>query len=129
MSPTSIPPELAQFIRDHIHSVLQLEMLLLMRENPKHWTPEAIADELRITPQSAELRLEDLLLRGFVVREGAPDSYRYAPSSAELAGRIDALAECYVDARYAVINLIFSEPGDSARSMADAFRLRKKPEP
>ncbi len=124
--PPSIPPKLADFIRAHVHSVLQLELLLLMRERRVDWTQESVAAELRITPQSADLHLTDLELRGLVARGEAPGSYRFSPATSELSGLVDELADCYAGAKYTVINLMFSVPGDSARSLADAFRLRKK---
>jgi hypothetical protein len=127
VSPPSIPEDLVRFIHEHIHSVLQLEMLLLMRENGDDWTPERVVRELRVTEQSAELRLEDLHLRGLLGPGTTPGSYRYAPATPALMTLTEGLAELYGEARYTVINLIFSEQGDSARSLAEAFRLRKKP--
>jgi hypothetical protein len=126
VAPASIPDPLLRFIKEHIHSVLQLEILLMMRERAGDWTPDAVARELRITQQSAALRLDDLRVRGLLVPGVEPGSSRYAPSTPQFAQLTDALAELYAAARYTVINLIFSEPGDSALSLAEAFRLRRK---
>jgi hypothetical protein len=73
------------------------------------------------------LHLRDLHLRGLL---GAPleGAYEYAPRMAELRALVDELAACYAATRYTIINLIFSEPGDSARTLAAAFRFRKKRE-
>ena len=107
--------------------MLQLEILLLMRERGGEWSPNGVARELRITDQSAALHLRDLQLRGLV--EAAPSGvYGFAPKTPELRGLVDELAACYAATRYTVINLIFSEPGDSARTLAEAFRFRKKRE-
>ena len=107
--------------------MLQLEILLLIRERGEQWTPSRIAHELRITDQSASLHLHDLHLRGLL---GPPSdgAYGFAPKTAELQALVDELAACYAATRYTVINLIFSEPGDSARTLAEAFRFRKKRE-
>lgn len=101
-------------------------MLLVMRERGGDWTPDDMARELRVTQQSAELRLEDLHLRGLLAHGAAAGSYCYAPITRELVSLTDALAGLYADARYTIINLIFSEPGDSARTLAEAFRIRQK---
>jgi len=122
----AIPEHIARFIREHIHSVLQLEMLLLLRERGGEWTPTALAAELRITDQSSDFRLRDLALRGFLVQVPETKAYRYAPRSEELDALVAELDECYARTRYTVINLIFSVPGDSARSLAEAFRIRRK---
>ncbi len=108
--------------------MLQLEVLLLLRERGGEWTPSTVAEELRITVQYAELRLHDLRLRGLLASGSAPETYVYAPTPEQRRALVDELAACYATTRYTVINLIFSEPGDSARSLADAFRFRRKRE-
>jgi hypothetical protein len=46
--------ELLQFIHDHIHSVGQLEVLLLLRQHPERtWSPEDVSQALRTIPSSA----------------------------------------------------------------------------
>jgi predicted ArsR family transcriptional regulator len=117
--------DVIQFVKQHIHSVLQLEVLLLLRTQKGDWTADRVAEELRITEQSAAFHLRDLELRG-LVRALRGDSFRYEPPSAGVAGAVDALAEAYDEMKYSVINLIFSVPGDSARSLAEAFRIRKR---
>jgi hypothetical protein len=122
----SLPPHIVRFVRQDIHSVLQLEVLLLLRDRGGEWTPHAVAEELRITLQYAELRLQDLQLRGLLGTGASTGSYVYAPTPEPRRLLVDELAACYAKTRYTVINLIFSEPGDSARSLADAFRFRRK---
>lgn len=126
MNPPSLPEPVARFIESDIHSVLQLEILLLLREHVGEWTPARVASELRVTDQSAELHLVDLALRGLASGSAQTRSFRYAPKTPELGALIDELASCYANMRYTVINLIFSQPGDSARALAEAFRFRRK---
>lgn len=126
LSTASLPPQVVAFIRQDIHSVLQLEVLLLLRERGGEWTASAVAQEVRITVQHAELRLQDLRLRGLLATSGPAQTYVYAPTPESRRQLVDELAACYATTRYTVINLIFSEPGDSARSLADAFRFRRK---
>lgn len=119
-----IPDEVRAFVAQHIDSVEQLEVLLALRENAhRAFSPEEIAGELRIDPRSAAQRLKDLQAAGLVVAEG--DACRYAPRTAELARRTDALAEMYRTHRVAIISLIFSRPTERIRSFADAFRIRR----
>jgi hypothetical protein len=102
--------------------------LLFLRTTQADFTPAGLATELRITEQSAAFRLKDLQLRGLITSGEAPESYRYGPAAPELEELVDELSQSYADARYTIINLIFSEPGDSARSLAEAFRFRRKKE-
>jgi hypothetical protein len=126
LTPPSLPEPVARFIERDIHSVLQLEILLLLREHVGDWTPARVASELRITEQSAELHLVDLSLRGLASGSRLTRCFRYAPRTAELSALVGELADCYANMRYTVINLIFSVPGDSARALAEAFRFRRK---
>lgn len=126
MSPAALPEPVARFIQRNIHSVLQLEILLLLRDRVGEWAPVQVAVELRVTEQSAHLHLEDLARRGLASRSTLSGSYSYAPKTDELRALVDELGSCYAEMRYTVINLIFSEPGSSARTLAEAFRFRRK---
>jgi hypothetical protein len=55
----TLSEDVIRFIRQHIHSVLQLEILLLLCSRRVDWTADKIADELRITERSAGVRLKD----------------------------------------------------------------------
>ena len=105
--------------------MLQLEVLLLLRERPGPWTADAVASELRITEGTAELRLEDLRGRGLVGRAPEPGAYVYAPESEEQRRVVDDLSESYATMRYSVINLIFLPRDEGAQSLAEAFRIRR----
>jgi hypothetical protein len=126
LPPAQLPPHIVRFVQQDIHSVLQLEVLLLLRERRGEWTALAVAEELRITVQHADLRLQDLHLRGLLSSGPSPHTYTYSPTPELRRRLVDELAACYATTRYTIINLIFSEPGDSARSLADAFRFRRK---
>jgi hypothetical protein len=121
---SGIPDNVAQFIGDHISSLEQLEVLLLLAASgPREWDGGSVARELRIDPNSAAGRLEDLAARGLVVERSG--RYRFEPASQELADVVRLLAETYAERRVSVITLIFSKPSDTIRSFSDAFKFRK----
>ncbi len=128
MSTNGLPDIVREFIIEHIDSVEQVEILLLLRQKTgRTWTAESMARELRIAVSSAATRLADLKKLGFVVAvDGAPNEYRYAPRTPELDETVRGLAEAYSERRVTVINLIFSKPIDKIRTFADAFRLRRE---
>ena len=119
-----------QFITEHIDSVMQLEILLLLAGQPgKTWTPAALAEELRIDPAWVDGQLQTMGGRG-VVAAVATDhtaalTFRYEPRTVALEETVRELARAYADRRVTVIGLIFSKPVDKIRSFADAFRIRK----
>jgi hypothetical protein len=122
-----LPEAVCRLIAEHIDSVEQLEVLLLLwRHASRGWAPEAVARELRIEPASADKRLEDLERGGFLqCRDRACREYWYAPAPSERDALVRGLAEGYAERRVTVINLIFSKPVDRIRTFADAFLLRK----
>lgn len=130
MSEIGFDEEVERFIADHIHSVEQLEVLLLLeRTSAREWTAESVCAELRTSVASAALRLDDLTARGLLTRrDGPPPSYMYDPVSPELRGLVRALGATYAERRLAVINMIFSKPTEkfeAMRAFANAFRIRR----
>lgn len=125
MASNGLPEIVQRIIGDHIDSVEQLEVLLLLRREREHpWNAETVARELRIAAASAEDRLCDLTRRG-MLQPTDEQNYRYAPRERRLDEAVGALASAYSERRVSVINLIFSKPTDRIRTFADAFRVRR----
>ncbi|HEX5752662.1 MAG TPA: hypothetical protein VFZ09_41040 [Archangium sp.] len=122
-----LPEAVRRLIAEHIDSVEQLEILLLLHQHPERsWTAESVARELRISPLSAGDRLKDMARAAILARvQGSEAEYRYAPESPQMGEAVSGLAAAYSERRVTVINLIFSKPVDKIRTFADAFRLRK----
>ena len=125
---TPISPRVQQFIADHVDSVMQLEVLLLLAEHRgRVWTSADLAQQLRIDPAWVDAQLRSMAAGGLIVAlEGAPGGqFRFEPRTPELSQAVDELARAYADRRVTVIGLIFAKPLDKIRSFADAFRIRK----
>jgi len=124
-----IPQRVRAFIADHIDSVLQLEVLLLLHAAPdRHYLRADVARELRIAPEWVQKQLVILQSMGLLESQmnGAEPRYHYHPKSADLSEAVDGLAAAYADYRVTVTSLIFATPKDQLRSFADAFRLRNQ---
>ncbi len=122
-----LPEGVRRLIAEHIDSVEQLEILLLLYQHPERsWTAEAVARELRVSAFSAGDRLKEMARAAILSHlEGSAVEYRYAPESPQMAEAVAGLATAYTERRVTVINLIFSKPVDKIRTFADAFRLRR----
>jgi hypothetical protein len=122
-----LPDDVRRFVIEHINSVEQLEVLLLLWAHAdQDWTAEAVSQKLYTPPAAAEMRLDDLQQRGFVKAGSLPEkSYRYRPTHGDSHGLITALAELYRDRRVTIISLIYSKPHQQVQAFADAFKLRK----
>jgi hypothetical protein len=119
------PADIKQFIADHIDTVAQLELLLLLRGDPKSWTPQEAGQALYSAADVIALQLADLQAKGLLVLGPVENSYVYRPQRPELAGLVDRLADLYRERRVAVITAVYTKPIDKIKSFADAFRLRK----
>ena len=124
MRPRGIPPDVQAFIREHLSSVAQLELLLLLHGNPgRPFTTESAAEALRIDPAWAGAEIDGLRKRGLFA-EVDRGTFCYEPVTDQLGQTIDRLASAFSTHRVSVITLIFSTPSDNVGSFADAFKLR-----
>jgi hypothetical protein len=123
--------DLKQFLSEHISSVGQLEVLLLMRSDPeRRWTAAQVSKTLYTTPEVVAEQLADLCKRGLLAAHGGSDTlYQYAPATPDLDANVATLDAAYRERRVAVITFIYSQPIEKVRTFADAFRLRRKSDP
>ena len=123
-----IPQEVRAFIAEHINSVVEVEMLLLLQVDPsRQWAAEEISQKLRIDARWVQSQLNSLCTRQVLICTEQPDpTYRYAPRNPALERAIAGLMDAYANYRVTVISLIFSKPIEKIRSFADAFVLRKE---
>ena len=128
LNPQGLPADVAAFIADHIDSVVQLEILLLLQAVPgKNFAAAELAKHLAVDAAWADAQLADLGTRGLLACTSDPQpAYRYAPRTSDIDGAVKGLARAYADRRVSVISAIFSKPSEQIRSFADAFRLRKE---
>lgn len=131
MVDAQLPDEIKAFVLEHVDSVEQLEVLLLLRERrDRSWTASDVSREIRSATESAANRLKSLLAKKLLVQD--PDSaladelaYRFQPPSEKIDFLVGRLAETYRTRRFTVMNVIFSKPAEAIRTFADAFKIKK----
>ncbi len=130
MSIKALPDTIVRFLNQHIDSVEQLEVLLLLhRAGESAWTAEMVAAALYTQPASAARRLAALRDHRLIeLASPEPPSYRYVLDSSEAGEMISTLADTYRERRVAVVTAIASKPMENVRAFSDAFRLRWKEE-
>lgn len=127
MSNGTISDELKGFIHRNINSVEQLEVLLLLFQEPARvWTPQEIAQRLYSQPESVAMRLADLCDKNLcLLGDRNSQQYQYRSGDALQDRLVADLRRAYEVRRVTVINLIFFQPGDPISIFSDAFRLRR----
>ena len=126
MNQRGIPREVQAFIRSHLNSVAQLEILLLLHGAPaRPHSPEEVAEALRIDPAWAAAEMQRLHAGGLFQAAAEPAAYCYRPATPALDATVTGLAKAFSTHRVSVITMIFSTPSDSVGSFADAFKLKR----
>jgi hypothetical protein len=101
-------------VGEHIISVEQLEILLLLRQHlGREWTPAQVNDQLRSSVGSVAERLADLESRRFLRHEAG--RYQYDSTNSHDAA-VAELAIAHAERRFSVIELIYSmAAGENSR--------------
>ena len=121
---TSPSDDLLRLIGSSFRSVWALELLLLLKREPRTWTPEELVSALRASDLVVNKALDELVAGGLVSvdDEGA----RYRPVSDEVARQIGEIEKLYAARPDAVRRAIVSATSSGATAFADAFKLRKE---
>jgi hypothetical protein len=121
-----IPREVRSFVADHIHSITQLELLLLLHgDRDQAYTAADASRALRAPERLMGGQLADFYAAGVLTAdESVPPAYRFAASGRH-ARSVDALAESVRQRKRAVHDLILRGPSSDVQVFSDAFRLRR----
>lgn len=124
MAPSPLSPQARTFLADHVHSVMQLELLLLIRNAPKGRTALDASRELRAPLGWVTSQLVAFAARGVMTSDDAS-----APVFSLVVGGPDAnavaeLAHAYDRRRTTIIRLIFARPDRDVASSSDGITRR-----
>ena len=128
MSPASrLPRDVSIFLREHLQSITQLDLLLLLHAaRGRRFTAAEVSRELRIPERMAIGQMLDLTRSGVLVaHDSDPPCWRFDPAGPH-AGVVASLADVVSKRKRAVHDLILSEPSSDVQLFSDAFRLRRK---
>jgi hypothetical protein len=114
----------SSFIRSSFRSVWSLEVLLLLKREPRAWSDAEIVAALRASDLIVSQSLAGLGDAGLVVTDAAGRS-EFRPASEEAAAMVAEAANLYAQSPDAVRRLILGSSTSGLEAFADAFRLRK----
>jgi hypothetical protein len=124
-----VPVEVRQFVEKYIHSLDQLEVLLLVSALPdRNWSVDDVYNVVRSSPAVVTERLEFFTEAGMLTRSGEPPVYRYQPRTEQLGQAISSISVAYKLSRHRIVELIYapSRMDDPLTSFTDAFRFKKR---
>ena len=124
----TFPLDVERFLAEHIDSIAQLEILLLLHADPAaEATAATVARALAVDAAWASTELHDLATRGLLAQgtNGTAPAFRFAPHTVELRDTIERVLRMFRERRVTVIDFVASKPSRHIRGFADAFRFRK----
>lgn len=115
--------DLLRFITSSFRSIWALEVLLLLRREPRSWSHGDLVSTLRASDLVVSKALDGLVAAGLASVEEKGASYM--PANDQLEECVDQLEKLYAARPDAVRRVIISAAASGATAFADAFRLRK----
>jgi hypothetical protein len=137
MADLDVPADVQRFLQEHVESLEQLEILVLLQRRAElAWSALDVAEELRIRDSVAEEELRRLSARGLLAAAGSNAGlrFRYLPRSEALAQMTRRLVETYGTQRVAIMRLMTANAIQRLRSGAlgvfsNAFVFGKREKP
>ena len=120
---TSLSDELYRFIGSSFRSVWALELLLLLKREPRIWSKADLITALRASDLVVNKAIDELVAAGLLSIDG--ENARYMPASEDLDRHVKQVEKVYSARPDAVRRAIVSTTASGATAFADAFRLRK----
>jgi hypothetical protein len=120
---TSPDRDLLLFVTSSFRSVWALELLLVLKSEPRVWPRAELVSTMRASELVISKALDSLLAAGLASLEG--EGARYMPVSDEVAECVERTQKLYSARPNAVRRAIVSASTGDLTAFADAFRLRK----
>ena len=120
---TSSDHDLLAFITSSFRSVWALELLLLLKRDPRPWERSELVTTLRASELVVTKALDSLLAAGLASIDGS--AARYMPVNDQVAEDVERTERLYAARPDAVRRAIVSASSGGLTAFADAFRLRK----
>ena len=120
---TSPNHDLLQFIASSFRSVWALELLLVLKGQPRVWPRAELVSTMRASELVVSKALDSLVAAGLASLEG--EGARYMPVSHEVADYVERTEKLYSVRPNAVRRAIVSASAGDLTAFSDAFRLRK----
>ena len=122
-----VPPPVLAFVAEHIRSLEELQLLLVVVQSPdRWWDATAAARELGIATSDARRGLDALAARNLLdIRITGDLRYQFRPGTEELRVAARATEEAYRMNPLAVVQLVAQTGRRGLRDFADAFRIRR----
>jgi hypothetical protein len=131
MTSHQLTPAVAMFLTEHVASVDELELLmLLVMSTGRWWDATSTSRELGIPVTRTRAMLDGFAARNLLdIRITEDVRYQFRPGTPELEEAALALAAAYQRNPAPIVQFIVRSAPRSVRDFADAFRIRRRERP
>jgi hypothetical protein len=128
VSADQLPADVTLFLRTHIPTVLQLELLLLLHGNAdRWWTAESANREHQSTVDATRRYLQTLCdAKLLECRSEIEPQFKFAAEREQDRATIAVLARLFRTHYYSIVDAIYAPRRKDIHDFAEAFRLNKK---
>ena len=96
MSEESPLEDLRRFLLEHVATYEELDVLLLLvRRSGTSWSAKSVAETLGASTDDCRVALEGLVARGLLAAGQDSVTFRYSPTTDEIAHNVDTLERTY----------------------------------
>jgi predicted transcriptional regulator len=128
MSSSDLPKEVRDLVARHLHSMEEVEVLILLAERQQPLTIQEIRQHLRLpaseVPLTSLTRLADANLVASTTAADGEKTFRYAVTDPRIKSAVEMLRVAYNERPVTLVRLVYSRPSPVS-TFADAFRLTK----
>jgi hypothetical protein len=119
----ALPRVVRRFLRDHVHSVGELDLLMLLfADRHRFWDIDEICRVVGSPPNWAAIRLQAMAVAGLAEQDA--NRWRFRAANEDLMTATEALSGAYRTRRRELAGHIFAMPRQDVEALADASRLR-----
>ena len=118
----ALSPKVTRFIQSSFRSVWSLELLLLLRRDPRPWSQDEIVNAMRASQLVVSQALESLVAAGLVT-VGEDGRALYTTISEDDAKLIEETEALFAQRPDTIRRLIVAASSPGLTAFADAFRL------
>jgi hypothetical protein len=121
-----VPDEVRLFLKDHVSSIEQLEVLLLLRASPERaWPVKEVYQRVLTNESSIQQSLEKLSEHGLVSRVQGESAYQFSGGAPDMLTTLDRLAILYKERPTRVVHELYGATPSEIDEFAKAFKIRR----
>lgn len=125
MAENEFPEEVRRFLKEHVSSIEQLEVLLLLRaSSERSWSAREVYQRVLTNESSIQNSLEKLAQHGLLSRPNE-SQFQFADDAAAVRSVLDSLAALYKERPARIVRELYGASASEIDAFAQAFRIRK----